>query len=86
MSARHCALCGVNWPKRPQFRRCPECEARTSVRPDAEPLADDEADTRRKRAEFDRYYAAREERRLAQLEDYDAAQIGDEVERELNAG
>ena len=72
MSARRCSKCKTLWPderyvgadgEARMYEKCPECQAITEL-VEEEPIGVAEADDRRKHAEFDRYYAAREEKRL----------------------
>ncbi len=57
--AWRCSHCGVSWPYSRDYRQCPECQD-TCFHIDDTPLDIDEAESRRKTAAFDRFYAKRE--------------------------
>ena len=60
--ARRCPACKTDWPtlngKTPDFQVCPECEKSTQVVLDGDPISLREAVSRRKHADFDRWYDA----------------------------
>jgi hypothetical protein len=58
-SARRCHHCEVNWPD--QWSSCPACTANTIYHAQAEAISNDEARVLIRRAEFDRFYAERED-------------------------
>jgi len=63
MASLRCSLCGLNFPNDPKrFRKCPECEEKTSVIANAKPMPDDEAQSLLNHATFERFYAEREAR------------------------
>lgn len=54
-----CGICGVSWPDDRAFDPCPECEQPTQRMSMMEPLSLDEAWTRKRHADFERFYARR---------------------------
>lgn len=74
MNAYRCPMCLVNWPHHSLYQPCPECGEQTSAIRDIEPIDADEALSRKRHADFERYCEDRDNRRFA-----------DELER-LKAG
>lgn len=53
-----CLSCKTDWPvDQRHYERCPECDVKTAYMPVANPLGEDEAMSRKNRAEFERHYA-----------------------------
>lgn len=60
-----CVDCGTAWPRtmksrKPVFNPCPECEGKCDVMTNDTPIPLEEAWSRKKHADFERFYAARE--------------------------
>lgn len=60
MAAYRCTTCSENWPLRPTFHTCPKCTGVTWPAHNVEGPDVNEAESRRKRLEFERYYEQRE--------------------------
>jgi hypothetical protein len=56
MAARRCDLACAPWPAKPPYKVCPECQEPTKVVSNDTPLSDDEAQSRARHAEFERFY------------------------------
>lgn len=86
MAANRCSNCNTNWPLGAAYKpTCPECGEPTAYFQNAQPIEAGEAASRRKHAEFERYFAEREERQRAELASYDPERIGDDVEAALRS-
>ena len=56
MAAYRCSLCAINWPPATRFKQCPECEERCGWISNTSPeMAESEADSRSRHAEFRRF-------------------------------
>ena len=76
MSGLRCPQCLVNWPHSIkdgdqiiQFATCPECDSKTDYTC-GDPMDDDEALSRKRHADFEKYYVERS-----------AKHIGDELDQ-----
>jgi hypothetical protein len=72
VSAYRCNPCSTNWPASVKvadvtetFNPCPECDGKTDFLSNATPIEDTEAISRKRHADFERWYADREAKRLA---------------------
>jgi hypothetical protein len=65
MSTYRCNPCSTNWPPTTEFQDCPECQARTAFGRNADPIDLSEALSRKRHADFNRFYEDREAKRLA---------------------
>ncbi len=70
MSAYRCSNCAVNWPPTSEFQPCPQCESKTDMIGNTDPIDVSEALSRKRHADFERYYSARS-----------ATHVGDELEQ-----
>lgn len=81
MPARRCVHCDHNWPTKPDYYKCPQCDGQTYYHMQRDALPDDEArglaHSYRARRAFEEFYVARELARLesdiAAFEGHDAA-------------
>lgn len=64
MSAYRCSTCLTNWPPTTEFQACPECDERTSFMGNADPIDPAEALSRKRHADFEKYYADRSAKQL----------------------
>lgn len=78
MSALRCPQCLTNWPATAikteketiTFQPCPECGVPTSFMTNAEPLDDDEATSRQRHADFEKFYAEHAAKQFNEELDY----------------
>lgn len=64
-SAYRCTNCSTNWPPTGEFAVCPECGDTCSPMGQASPIPVGEAVSRKRHAEFERFYVDWEARRMA---------------------
>lgn len=64
-SAYRCTNCSTNWPPTGEFAVCPECGDNSSPMGQAVPIDVAVAVSRKRHAEFERFYAEREAARMA---------------------
>lgn len=63
-----CSPCDINWPyDRPVYDHCPECGTMTLLSKDDASMTDAEGASRKKHAEFERFYRAREDQIVAEF-------------------
>jgi len=61
----HCAECDIHWPRvYALYKACPECGRVCVMMAMGQPIPETEARSRRLHAEFERFYQARESRRM----------------------
>ncbi len=64
MSTYRCTACAVNWPYAKAYRNCVQCKDVCTPISNDEPIDFDDAESLRKTAEFERFYARREAKKL----------------------
>ena len=60
-----CSICAINWPRTADYAKCPTCEGKTDVLGNATPIDLAEATSLKNHAEFERFYAKREQSGIA---------------------
>lgn len=67
MASLRCTICGISWPYRNNYKRCPACLNKCDPIGNAEPDDTDEAmESLRKHFEFDHFYESRHRPNLSE--------------------
>ena len=77
MSAYRCNPCSTNWPPSSDYNPCPECEGKTDFFSNTDSIDADEALSRKKHADFERFWEERESKRQAA----ESKALADELDR-----
>jgi hypothetical protein len=64
MTLYRCGNCGLSWPPKPDYRKCPVCQEETVTRAKGAAMSMKEARHLARDADFERFYEAREKARV----------------------